>query len=230
MADSSDSEKIPPDVEIKAAELTAPAREADRTTRRYPSSRVLSAADRDRLVKAARQIDFPTSLRGYDRAAVDAYVEKVTGLIAELEMSSSPEAAVRHALDEVSDETRDIPLRAHQTAEEVASRSRARADDRLQQAEQEAQGVCAAAQREADEMLDAAETRARELGRNAENVWRERRRLIEDMQAVGEQLVAIGEAESKRFARFIDDSRLPDEPVSDGGREPVPAPGAVRQT
>jgi hypothetical protein len=33
-------------------------------------------------------------------------------------------------------------------------------------------------------------------------VWRERRRLIEDMRAVGEQLVAIGETEGKRFPRF----------------------------
>ena len=44
--------------------------------------------------------------------------------------------------------------------------------------------------------------RARELARSAETVWRERRRLVEDMRAVGEQLVAIGEAESKRFPRF----------------------------
>jgi len=47
-----------------------------------------------------------------------------------------------------------------------------------------------------------AETRARELARSAETVWRERRRLIEDMRGVGEQLVAIGEAEGKRFPRF----------------------------
>jgi hypothetical protein len=51
-------------------------------------------------------------------------------------------------------------------------------------------------------MRESAEIRARELARSAETVWRERRRLIEDMRAVGEQLVAIGETEGKRFPRF----------------------------
>ena len=37
---------------------------------------------------------------------------------------------------------------------------------------------------------------------SAETIWRERRRLVEDMRAVGEQLVAIGETEAKRFPRF----------------------------
>jgi len=44
-------------------------------------------------------------------------------------------------------------------------------------------------------VTESAVLRARELARSAETVWRERRRLIEDMRAVGEQLVAIGEAE-----------------------------------
>jgi hypothetical protein len=55
-------------------------------------------------------------------------------------------------------------------------------------------------------MLESAETRARELARSAEAIWRERRRLIGDMRAVGEQLVAIGETEGKRFARFEEES------------------------
>ncbi|MGB8878773.1 MAG: hypothetical protein WCD11_20815, partial [Solirubrobacteraceae bacterium] len=58
------------------------------------------------------------------------------------------------------------------------------------------------ARRDAEETIEEAETRARELARSAEAIWRERRRLIEDMRAVGEQLVAIGEAEGKRFPRF----------------------------
>ena len=48
----------------------------------------------------------------------------------------------------------------------------------------------------------AAEARARELARSAEKIWRERRRLLEDMRAVAEQLAAIGEAEGARFTRF----------------------------
>ena len=50
----------------------------------------------------------------------------------------------------------------------------------------------ASARRDAEETIEDAETRARELARSAEAIWRERRRLIEDMRATGEQLVAIG--------------------------------------
>jgi hypothetical protein len=49
-------------------------------------------------------------------------------------------------------------------------------------------------------MLEAAEARARERGRNAEAIWRERRRLLNDMRTVADQLVAIGDAEAKRFS------------------------------
>ncbi len=245
----------------------------------------LSAGERDRMLSEARDIRFPIAMRGYNRAEVDRYVKEVRRLIAEVEISSSPESAVRHALDEVSEETRGILQRAHQTAEEITARSRAKADDRLQQAEQEARETREAAQREAedtreaaaseahqlrevaareaqqlretaqrevaalrdaatgevtelkettsretrqlravtereadelsgstrreaDEMLEAAASRARELTQNAEAIWRERRRLIEDVTAVGAQLLAIGEAEAKRFPRFAQDAAI----------------------
>ena len=293
-----DSEKaaytvVPPGGETRAAELVGGREKEDRSTRRFPSSRVIGAAERDRMLKEARKIEFPIGLRGYERTAVDRYVERVNRLLAELEMSSSPESAVRHALDEVSEETRDILQHAHQTAEEITARSRAKADDRLQQAEREAQEVREAAQRdakeireaaqheayelrelttgevqnlrevaqreaqdfretaqresaelrdttmqemaglketavresqqlrasaereadetrgsarrEADQMLESAETHTRQLTRSAEVIWGERRRLIEDMRAVGEQLVAIGEVEGKRFPRLAEE-------------------------
>lgn len=198
----------------------------ERGTRRLPSS-IVSAPERERLIKQARDTEFPVALRGYDRAAVDRYVEHVNRLLAELEISSSPESAVRHALDEVSEETRDILQHAHDTADEITARSRARADGRLQQAEQEAKELRAAALTEAQEtrdaasreaeelratargesadMLESAETRSRDLARSAEAIWRERRRLLDDMRGIGEQLVAIGDVEGKRFARLADE-------------------------
>jgi cell division septum initiation protein DivIVA len=136
-------------------------RNGERTTRRLPTS-VVSAPERERLIKQARDTVFPVALRGYDRGAVDRYVEHVNRLLAELEISSSPESAVRHALDEVSEETRDILQHAHDTAEEITARSRSRADDRLQQAEQEAKELRATALREAQETRDAAQREAEE--------------------------------------------------------------------
>src|SRR6201997_5122433 len=148
---------ISAEVENQAEELVgARAKEEDRSTRRFGASRVLTAADRDRILKDAREMEFPVALRGYDRAAVDRYVEKMSRLITELEMSSSPEAAVRHALDEVSEETRDILQRAHETAEEINARSRAKADDRLQTADRESRELREEAERHATETRDVA--------------------------------------------------------------------------
>jgi DivIVA domain-containing protein len=155
---------ISPEVESQAAELvSARRREEDRPGRRFGASRVLSPADRDRILKDARAVEFSVALRGYDRDQVDRYVEKMSRLITELEMSSSPEAAVRHALDEVSEETRDILQRAHQTAEEITARSRAKADDRLQTAERESQELRDAAERHAGDAREAARQEASEL-------------------------------------------------------------------
>ena len=223
------------EVESQTEELVgARAKDDERSGRRFGAGRVLSPADRDRILNEARDVEFPAALRGYDRGAVDRYVERMSRLLTELEMSSSPEAAVRHALAEVSDETRDILQRAHQTADEITARSRAKADDRLEAAEREGQELREKARRESDEMRDSArreaqdtiesaEIRARELARSAETVWRERRRLIEDMRSVGEQLVTIGEAEGKRFPRFGEEGSE----VSELLREPNGSPDAV---
>ena len=218
-----------------------------------------SQTDRSRMIKAARETEFPIALRGYERSAVDRYVTEVTRLIAELELTSSPESVVRRALGEVSEETRGLLERAHQTAEEITARSRLKADDRVKQAEAEAQALREAAhqdsdgtreaaqreadatreaarreahdlrssgqqeadrvlgdaRREADELLDTAEARARELAQSAETIWRERRRLVDDMRAVGEQITSIGEAEAKRFTRLTE--AIPPAAVSSRG-------------
>jgi DivIVA domain-containing protein len=67
-----------------------------------------------------RNISFPVSVRGYDRHAVDAYVARVNRVIAELEVSRSPQAAVRHALDRVGEQTITILNEARESAEKIA--------------------------------------------------------------------------------------------------------------
>ena len=97
--------------------------------------------ERVQLREELRDVHFPVALRGYDRAAVDRYVQQVNRLIAELEISQSPESAIRAALDEVSEETRGLLQRAHETADEITARSHAAADERLEQAEREAEAL-----------------------------------------------------------------------------------------
>jgi DivIVA domain-containing protein len=147
-----------------------------------------SHADQDRMVEEIRGVSFPTSMRGYDRDAVDAYVERVNRLMAELEISRSPEAAVRAAVAQVSEETRGILERAHDTAEEITSRSRAQADDRLQTAE-----------KEAGQIREEAERRVYELDTDAEAIWAERMRLIGDVRDVADRLHAVADEAAARF-------------------------------
>lgn len=140
------------------------------------------------MVEEIRSISFPVALRGYDRDAVDAYVERVNRLIAELEISRSPESAVKHAVAQVSEETRGILERAHETAEEITARSRSKADDRIQEAE-----------REAGEIRAEAERRVHELDADAEAIWAERLRLIEDVRDVADRLLAVADEATARF-------------------------------
>jgi DivIVA domain-containing protein len=68
------------------------------------------------IPKEIRNVSFPGSVRGYDRGAVDAYVKSVNRVIAELEIGSSPRAAVRHALEQVGEQTSGILQRSREAA------------------------------------------------------------------------------------------------------------------
>src|ERR1700722_9174073 len=86
----------------------------------------------DDSVPIAADADFPVALRGYDRIAVDAYVRRTTELVAELQATHSPEAAIRRALERVGEEISGVLQSAHETAHQVTSRSRSEAEDRLE--------------------------------------------------------------------------------------------------
>jgi DivIVA domain-containing protein len=208
---------------------TAPGQE--REPRRLRASGV-SPGERQRMLEDLRRIEFPLALRGYDRPAVDGYVEHVNRLIAELEIPASPESAVRRALDEVSEDMRGLLQRAQQTAEEISSRAQARAQEQVERAQVEAHKLREAAQRDATEvreearrevqrMLGAAEDRKRELVHSTVAIWHERRRLIEATRAMGDQLVAIGETEAKRFTEVPGDAAAG--PTDRAEHEPGPA-------
>lgn len=156
-----------------------------------------------------REPEFPVALRGYDREAVDAYVDHVNRAIAGLKAGRSPQSAIKHALDQVSEETRGILERAHETADEITSRSQAQAAQRLERAEQEAR-----------ELVAAAETRLRVLDADADDVWRERKRLIDDTRRVADELAELSDAASRRFP-----AEEPNETAElPGGAAPPPPP------
>lgn len=132
--------------------------------------------------------DFPMALRGYDRVAVDEYVRRTRQLVAELQATRSPEAAVRRALERVGEEITGILQRAHETAEQITVQSRSDAEDRLEQARQEAVHIAAAA-----------EQRVRELDADTDRIWLERQRIVGDAEELAAQLIALAKTAAERF-------------------------------
>jgi DivIVA domain-containing protein len=155
-----------------------------------------------------RDVSFPLAVRGYERAAVDAYVERINHLIAELEVSRSPRSAVRHALDRASEDVSRILQRAQETAEEItasarkeaeeraartgaqaakllvdandkADRTLAEADEVLAKAKAEAEETLATARAEAEEILTRARTEGGERLQRSEKELAVRRELAE---------------------------------------------------
>jgi DivIVA domain-containing protein len=140
--------------------------------------------------------EFPTVMRGYDRHAVDDYVEQMSRLVAELHATRSPESAVRRALERVGDEVSGVLQRAHETAEQITAQSRRDAEDRLERA-----------RREAASLVEAAERRVRELDADADRVWADRARIIADTEALSGQLLAVARDANARFP--VEETRPP---------------------
>jgi vacuolar-type H+-ATPase subunit H len=142
----------------------------------------------DDPVPVASDVDFPIVLRGYDRIAVDAYVKKTSQLVAELQATRSPEAAVRRALSRVGEEVSGILQRAHETAAQITTQSRSEAEDRL-----------VAARREAGEITREAEDRVKELDLETDRIWEERLRIVEDARELARQLLTLADSAAQRF-------------------------------
>jgi hypothetical protein len=133
-------------------------------------------------------VGFPIALRGYDRFAVDAYVERTAQLVAELQSTRSPETAVRRALERVGEEISGILQRAHDTADEITARSRSEAEERLETARQEAEALTAAAVRQ-----------VKDLDVETERIWAERHSIVTDARELARRLSELAETALDRF-------------------------------
>jgi DivIVA domain-containing protein len=131
--------------------------------------------------KDIRNVSFPVSVRGYERSAVDAYVKRVNRVIAELEVSSSPRAAVRHALEQVGEQTSGILHQAREAAEEITAT-----------AHREAEETTGRAKAEAGEIVVNAST-------EAERSQAEARQVIARAKAEAAEILAEAKAEADRL-------------------------------
>jgi DivIVA domain-containing protein len=131
--------------------------------------------------------EFPMAVRGYDRHAVDAFVQEVLELVSELEGRQTRETVVQRALDEIGEETAGILQRAHETADEIAARSRSQAEGRIQRAE-----------READMLRQQADAYSEQVVVDTRILWEERQRLLQDIRQLADEVLATAEDASER--------------------------------
>jgi len=131
---------------------------------------------------------FPPAFRGYDRRVVDEYVMRVTEIVAELHAARSPRAAVKRALERVGRETTSFLQNARETADEITVQSRARAEERRQEGEREAQRLRAEA-----------EAHVRALDAATDEIWVERRRILDSTLQLGERLQTMAREAAAEF-------------------------------
>jgi DivIVA domain-containing protein len=140
-----------------------------------------TAADR------IREHSFPLAVRGYDRQAVDDFVDQVADLVAELEGRQTRETVVQRALDQVGEETAGILQRAHQAADELAARSRSQAEGRLQRADREAELLRGQADEYAEKVIV-----------DTQLLWDERQRLLDDLRQLADEVLATADDAAER--------------------------------
>jgi DivIVA domain-containing protein len=134
-----------------------------------------------------RNVSFPGAMRGYDRDAVDVYVRRVNRVIAELEVTRSPQAAVRHAVERVSEQTKAVLEEARESAEQINATAR-----------EEGEGIIGAAKAEAAELVVNA-------GEEARRVEAEAEQLMARTRADAEQILARANADAEERKRQTDE-------------------------
>ena len=160
-------------------------------------------------------MSFPSSVRGYERRAVDAYVERVNRVIAELEVSRSPQSAVKHALDRVGEQTSGVLQRAREVAEEITSTALAEAEETTTSARTEADELLEDARMNAHQLRGEAKQEADQILAQAHEQASERLRRLQDelaaAQAQSERRLAELHAQTDAAAdarrRLLEDLR-----------------------
>jgi DivIVA domain-containing protein len=156
--------------------------------------------ERRSVASEVGDVSFPGSVRGYDRGAVDAYVSRVQEVVAELEVSRSPEAAVKHALEQVGEQTKRILEQAGETAEQITAAARQKADGSIARAEQEAASVAGAARAEAADIVGRSQAEAEAT------TTRTRKEAAEHLQSTRAEAAAVREKAEARLRELSADT------------------------
>jgi cell division septum initiation protein DivIVA len=138
---------------------------------------------------------FPITRQGYEPSAVDAHIADLEQELAELDReltelraSAPPENQVAEEIQKIGEQTSAILLAAHDKAHETTRQAKEQADKCL-----------ADAAANAIEMTKEANRKLHELETEKLSVWRERSRLLEDVNNLSKALSQLSAEASKRF-------------------------------
>jgi cell division septum initiation protein DivIVA len=172
-----------------------------------------------------RDVSFRPAIGGYSRRDVDAYVKSVNQAIAELEISRSPEKAVKLALDRVAEQTAGVLQEAGEAAEKLkaealaesehaARRAQVEADELRERAESESSALIERSQEQSAELLDAAEAQLEDLHRAIGEARAEYANVLGRLRATAASLDAFAteaaRAEAPESRRSVTEADGPD--------------------
>lgn len=151
-----------------------------------------------------RDPSFGSALGGYNRNDVDAYVERVNRLIAELEISRSPEKAVQLALERVGEQTAGILQEAQEAADKLTvaaaaeadhatRRARVEADELMEAAQKESRALLERAAEESTGLLEQSQARLEAMRGEIDEAQRERVRAVEGLRRTAAALSDFAE-------------------------------------
>jgi hypothetical protein len=136
---------------------------------------------------------FPIVRSGYDRDAVDHYLNELEQEIDDLRIQRKSEPTVSDEIKKIGEQAAAILQTAHQQAAETTRKAREEAEKCLSDAAANALA-----------MNDDAKTKLRTLDSETDSVWRERSRLIDDVRSVATALFSLAEEATDRFPAAVD--------------------------
>jgi cell division septum initiation protein DivIVA len=138
---------------------------------------------------------FPVIRQGYDPAAVDAHIADLEQELSELDReltelraNTPPENHVAEEIQKIGEQTSAILLAAHDKAQETTRQAKEQADKCLSDAAANA-----------IEITKEANRKLHELETEKLAVWRERARLLEDVNNLSKALSQLSAEATKRF-------------------------------
>lgn len=146
---------------------------------------------------------FPGARHGYDRAAVDEYVAELESELAALRAHKPTKTAVAAEIEAIGEQAAAILRVAHEQAHATTRRAQLEADKCMSDAAANALA-----------MSDDARLKVRDLDREADMIWRERTRLVDDVRKVATALFALAEEASERFPAEAEKAPVPALPAT----------------